>query len=120
MISSAPLAYFLQRIPPTPALPAAKSEQADLLNEKYNVEDEENNTLPPSKVMTAEAKPTSNKNNDDDNDDDDDFSAPNITTALKEALVSPSFIMATLGFAVCGFHVSFLSTHFPAYLVNKS
>jgi hypothetical protein len=115
MLASAPLAYFLQTIPPTPALSAARSEQANLLNEKYNVRDEESRAA--SEVITEEIKPASSNKND---DSDDDFSAPDIKTALKEAFASPSFIMVTLGFAVCGFHVSFMSTHFPAYLVNKS
>ncbi|KAI8330585.1 major facilitator superfamily domain-containing protein [Chlamydoabsidia padenii] len=39
---------------------------------------------------------------------------------LKKAFVSPTFILITLGFSVCGFHVAFLSTHLPAYLVDHS
>ncbi|EPB81135.1 hypothetical protein HMPREF1544_12157 [Mucor circinelloides 1006PhL] len=42
-----------------------------------------------------------------------------IKSALKEALTSPTFLMITLGFSVCGFHVTFLATHFPAYLQDQ-
>jgi hypothetical protein len=39
-----------------------------------------------------------------------------IKAALKEALSSVTFLLITLGFTVCGFHVSFIATHLPAYL----
>ncbi len=36
--------------------------------------------------------------------------------ALKEALGHGSYLMLTAGFFVCGFHVSFIGVHFPAYV----
>lgn len=39
-----------------------------------------------------------------------------IKAALKEAFTSVTFLLITLGFSVCGFHVSFIATHLPAYL----
>jgi hypothetical protein len=39
-----------------------------------------------------------------------------IKAALKEAFTSVTFLLITLGFTVCGFHVSFIATHLPAYL----
>jgi hypothetical protein len=42
-----------------------------------------------------------------------------LTQTLKFAFSSPTFVLITLGFSVCGFHVAFLSTHLPAYLVSS-
>ncbi len=39
--------------------------------------------------------------------------------ALAEALSNRSFQLLTAGFFVCGFHITFVATHFPAYLVDK-
>jgi MFS family permease len=57
------------------------------------------------------------------------FGLPHITTgkgelhsnqtlgnALREALEHKGFILLTVGFFVCGFHVAFISVHFPAYV----
>ena len=38
--------------------------------------------------------------------------------ALKEALRHRSFILLTIGFFVCGFHVSFIGAHLPAFLTD--
>ncbi|MBL8669651.1 MAG: MFS transporter [Alphaproteobacteria bacterium] len=38
--------------------------------------------------------------------------------ALKEASGHPGFWLMNAGFFVCGFHVSFIATHFPKYLVT--
>ncbi len=35
--------------------------------------------------------------------------------ALSEALRHPSFLLLTLGFFVCGFHVAFIMVHLPAF-----
>ncbi|KAI8062869.1 major facilitator superfamily domain-containing protein [Gongronella butleri] len=43
-------------------------------------------------------------------------SNPSIGYVLKRAFTSPTFILITLGFTVCGFHIGFLSSHIPAYL----
>ena len=42
-----------------------------------------------------------------------------IKEALKEALVSKSFILLTVGFFVCGFHVTFVAVHLPAYINDQ-
>jgi MFS family permease len=39
--------------------------------------------------------------------------------ALTEALSNRSFQLLTAGFFVCGFHIAFIATHFPAYLADK-
>lgn len=39
--------------------------------------------------------------------------------ALSEALSNRSFQLLTAGFFVCGFHIAFIATHFPAYLADK-
>ncbi|KAI8368441.1 major facilitator superfamily domain-containing protein [Choanephora cucurbitarum] len=46
----------------------------------------------------------------------EDISAPDIKTALKEAFTHPTFLLISLGFSSCGFHVAFLTTHFPAFV----
>ncbi len=38
--------------------------------------------------------------------------------AIGEAFRHPSFILLTAGFFVCGFHVSFVGTHLPAYATD--
>lgn len=38
--------------------------------------------------------------------------------ALKEALGHSGYVLLTLGFFVCGFHVVFIATHLPSYLVD--
>ncbi|KAI8062870.1 major facilitator superfamily domain-containing protein [Gongronella butleri] len=44
---------------------------------------------------------------------------PSIGYVLKRAFMSPTFLLITLGFTVCGFHVSFIATHVPAYLEDN-
>lgn len=39
--------------------------------------------------------------------------------ATNEAVRHRGFVLLTLGFFVCGFHVAFISTHFPAYLADS-
>lgn len=38
--------------------------------------------------------------------------------ALREAAAHRGFALLTLGFFVCGFHVAFITVHFPAYVVD--
>lgn len=40
-------------------------------------------------------------------------------SALAEAASNRSFQLLTAGFFVCGFHIAFIATHFPAYLADK-
>ncbi len=42
-----------------------------------------------------------------------------IAEALKEAATHPSYWLLTLGFFVCGFHVSFIVVHLPAFTVDQ-
>lgn len=39
--------------------------------------------------------------------------------ATAEAARHPGYLLLTAGFFVCGFHVTFISTHFPAYLQDN-
>ncbi len=36
--------------------------------------------------------------------------------AIREALAHRGFVLLSLGFFVCGFHVAFITVHFPAYI----
>lgn len=42
-----------------------------------------------------------------------------LTQALREASGERSFWLLNAGFFVCGFHLAFIATHFPAYLTDK-
>lgn len=105
-----PLAYFLQTIPPTPPLPAAEKEKADLIKNK---EEEDGMVMERIESVNPGGKAVSIAIS------EDDFSAPTIFIALREAFSSPTFLMITCGFTVCGFHVAFITTHFPAYLEDQ-
>ena len=39
--------------------------------------------------------------------------------AIEEARGHSGFLLLTAGFFVCGFHVTFIATHFPAYLADN-
>ncbi len=43
-------------------------------------------------------------------------SEQSLQAALREALSHRGFVLLTLGFFVCGFHVAFITVHFPAYV----
>ena len=43
-----------------------------------------------------------------------------IKEALKEAFQSKSFNLLTLGFFVCGFHVTFVAVHLPAFIKDEN
>lgn len=45
-----------------------------------------------------------------------DTSEGGLGAALGQALRHPGYGLLNLGFFVCGFHVAFIATHFPAYL----
>ena len=38
--------------------------------------------------------------------------------AVREALATPSYVLLTCGFFVCGFHIAFVTTHLPPYLTD--
>lgn len=46
----------------------------------------------------------------------DAVSNQTMTEALLEALSHRGYILLTVGFFVCGFHVAFITVHFPAYI----
>ena len=39
-----------------------------------------------------------------------------LSQALREASSHSGYVMLTLGFFVCGFHVAFITVHFPSYI----
>jgi predicted MFS family arabinose efflux permease len=43
-----------------------------------------------------------------------------IKEALKEAFQSKSFNLLTIGFFVCGFHVTFVAVHLPAFIQDEN
>lgn len=45
--------------------------------------------------------------------------ASSLRGALAEALAHRGFWLLSFGFFVCGFHVAFIATHLPAYLVDR-
>jgi len=45
--------------------------------------------------------------------------APGLREVLGEALAHRGFWLLSFGFFVCGFHVVFIATHLPAYLVDR-
>lgn len=101
MVAVLPLSFFLQSVPAMPPLPVTNLDKTEFLDDKISVIQIEEDDEKKSKKITG-----------------GDLSAPDIKTALKEAFASPIFIMICLGFSVCGFHVSFLAIHLPAYLVS--
>ena len=43
-----------------------------------------------------------------------------LASVLNEAFANKSYVLLTIGFFVCGFHISFIATHLPAYLDDLS
>ena len=43
-----------------------------------------------------------------------------LKSVLAQAFANKSYILLTVGFFVCGFHVAFVATHLPAYLEDLS
>jgi MFS family permease len=41
-----------------------------------------------------------------------------LTEALGEAMGHRGYVLLTMGFFVCGFHVAFIAVHFPAYVAD--
>ncbi len=58
-------------------------------------------TLP--RGTTAQGEPASNQG---------------LTAALGEALSQRNYLLLTAGFFVCGFHVAFITAHFPTYVTD--
>lgn len=42
-----------------------------------------------------------------------------LSAALTRAAAHPHYWLLNAGFFVCGFHIAFIATHFPAYLVDQ-
>lgn len=112
MLAVTPLAYMLQTVPPIPALPEEKYVKSsgiydeEVRHNKSEFNAKTKSIQPLSEQEEINCRPL------------EDISAPDIDTALREALTNPTFIFITVGFTVCGFHVGFITTHFPAYLVS--
>ena len=45
--------------------------------------------------------------------------AQSLREAIREARTNRGYILLATGFFVCGFHVTFISTHFPAFLADN-
>ena len=54
------------------------------------------------------------------NGEDNEQTNRSLKSVLDEAFANKSYNLLTLGFFVCGFHVSFVATHLPAYLEDIS
>ncbi|KAM3579078.1 hypothetical protein VKS41_008611 [Umbelopsis sp. WA50703] len=99
-----PLAVFLRTVEQTPPEPTTKTVEA---NENDNTSEEKNhNTDALGNLEKAEISQEEIISN----------QPQTIGAALREASMSLTFWLIALGFSVCGFHVSFLATHLPAYL----
>ena len=48
---------------------------------------------------------------------DDD--ALSLGTVMRRAATHPHYWLLNFGFFVCGFHIAFIATHFPAFLVDR-
>lgn len=48
--------------------------------------------------------------------DDKAAEQQSLSTAIQEAFKHRGYVLLTTGFFVCGFHVAFISVHFPAYV----
>lgn len=48
-----------------------------------------------------------------------DGARQSVREAAREAVRHRGYVLLTLGFFVCGFHVTFIGTHFPAYLSDN-
>ena len=46
------------------------------------------------------------------------FPGQRLADALREAARHRGYVLLTTGFFVCGFHVTFISVHFPAYITD--
>ncbi|KAL9543208.1 hypothetical protein MBANPS3_008219 [Mucor bainieri] len=106
-----PLAYFLQTITP-PSPPATFKPSISYDSEKLGI-DETFTEKGQEQHLESQPKQANLDGTIQRKEPED------IKSALKEALTSPTFLMITLGFSVCGFHVTFLATHFPAYLQDQ-
>ena len=52
------------------------------------------------------------------NVEEPDTEGQTMKMALSEAIHHRGYVLLTIGFFVCGFHVTFISVHFPAYVVD--
>jgi predicted MFS family arabinose efflux permease len=46
-------------------------------------------------------------------------SPQSLTSAFREAVTHPSYLLLTAGFFVCGFHLAFYGVHLPAFVADK-
>jgi len=48
----------------------------------------------------------------------EDVARQSVGAAVREAMGHRGFVLLTSGFFVCGFHVAFITVHFPAYIAD--
>ncbi|HVJ61514.1 MAG TPA: MFS transporter [Tahibacter sp.] len=49
----------------------------------------------------------------------DEDASLTLTDVLRRAAAHPHYWLLNFGFFVCGFHIAFIATHFPAFLVDR-
>lgn len=104
--AASPLAIFLRTVEQMPAETIKTDEEKDLAVKPVAIKQEnfENSSeVEAEKQEVVEEIEISNQ-------------PQTIKATLKEAFTSVTFLLITLGFTVCGFHVAFIATHLPAYL----
>lgn len=105
-IAISPLAVFLRTVEQTP--PEATTKPIET-NENDKSEDKEMSANVLGSLEKAEIVEEVMISN----------QPQSIGAALGEASRSLTFWLIAIGFSVCGFHVSFLATHLPAYLNGR-
>ncbi|KAI8581271.1 hypothetical protein K450DRAFT_233937 [Umbelopsis ramanniana AG] len=98
-----PLAIFLRTVDQTPAETIKADEEQPEKKTADEIDDVSADSADNSEEANKKDQLISNQ-------------PQTIKATLKEAFTSVTFLLITLGFTVCGFHVSFIATHLPAYL----
>lgn len=101
--AASPLAIFLRTVEQMPAETIKTDEENDLANKPVAIKHDNSETSSEVEAEKQEVIEISNQ-------------PQTIKATLKEAFTSVTFLLITLGFTVCGFHVAFIATHLPAYL----
>ncbi|CAO3696222.1 unnamed protein product [Umbelopsis ramanniana] len=101
-----PLAIFLRTVDQMPAETIKSDEEQPDEKTANQIDDVSPNSASNAEEADKKDQLTSNQ-------------PQTIKAALKEAFTSVTFLLITLGFTVCGFHVSFIATHLPAYLQGQ-
>ncbi|KAG2171413.1 hypothetical protein INT43_009074 [Umbelopsis isabellina] len=105
-IAVSPLAIFLRSVEQTPSEAITKPIETNENDKSEDKEPRANELSSLEKAEVVEEEMISNQ-------------PQSIGAALGEASRSLTFWLIAIGFSVCGFHVSFLATHLPAYLNGR-